>query len=652
MQSMPTPAGRVCVGLSGGPDSMALALLLQQWGPFLGIEPVAVSIDHGLRPESSSELDAVSGTLASKAIAHVILPLQWDDGLPELSALQTAARAQRRAALTEWCRKTGVQSLFLGHHADDQAETFLMRLGRGSGLSGMSGIPQHTLDVHGLGIYRPLLQFPKQRLIATCQAAGVPFVSDPSNDNDSFDRVRVRQVCAAAAGASPRCCSGSPAHLLAPLAPLPPPQLLASNSAGLTASAVNQAAEFVRPAVHAHDDAMAELLHQRMYMHRPLGYCELRAEAMVASDTPKRVKVAALSRLLAHIGGREHPARIPATARAWNELEALLAKLSSLRSAVKRAAPGPPKRAAEKALVAAMSTKITAGGSMLACLPPKPSTGAGAAKPTPAAKKTRFSSPVMTDPFVVLVAPENSKDAAILQPSKPAPTVTVNDPIGTAGALGRFHITVQYAAEPQQAQMKGADPAGLPGDQLAAAVAEVCALTGAQNPVLQAQARMSSSPGVDTDVPAPLRQLRVLQLQQLGWTELQRLHPMLRGQKKVIPGLVRPGWPLLCRGDLDPQDPLVQWTALCHHTFAEDDMARASSRKARMMAQLDAVGADFARLVQMHPVSRRAAAATVVAAQAVVSMPFLRFPLVPGLHAHFEWAPALPLLPHAGVYIK
>lgn len=181
------------VAVSGGPDSMALAFLLSAW---LGVHRPsarlhALIVDHALRPESAQEAQHVHETLSAwPNITSTIL--RWEH--PSLThKLQEEARHARYALMTAYCKTHNIPALFLGHHGDDQAETVLFRLAKGSGLDGLCAMRPVSQSQTGLTLLRPLLPFPKIRLIETCQAHHIPFVQDPSNSNSGFARIRLRQ---------------------------------------------------------------------------------------------------------------------------------------------------------------------------------------------------------------------------------------------------------------------------------------------------------------------------------------------------------------------------------------------------------------------------------------------------------------------------
>ncbi len=197
---------RVAVAVSGGPDSLALAILAQGWG-----SPHAFIVDHGLRPGSAAEAAGASSALTARGMPAMVLTLH---GLQPGPALAARARAARYAALTEACRKAGLVDLLLGHHAGDQAETVLMRQRRGSGPVGLAGMAA-LVETDDLRLLRPLLAVAPEALRALVETAGLIPVDDPSNSDPSSTRAQLRQeigpdraaLLAVAAQAGNRRCS-------------------------------------------------------------------------------------------------------------------------------------------------------------------------------------------------------------------------------------------------------------------------------------------------------------------------------------------------------------------------------------------------------------------------------------------------------------
>lgn len=182
-------ASVLALAVSGGGDSMALAVLCARVLLPRGVRLKAYTVDHGLRSESRAEAETAGKALAALGIAHEIL--LWVDEKPQ-THVQERARAARYALLAEACRRDGFDTLLTAHQAEDQLETFWMRLAHGSGLDGLAAIaPQRRLS-GGLRLARPLLGFSRAALRETCRAANAPWSEDPTNENEKYLRVRLR----------------------------------------------------------------------------------------------------------------------------------------------------------------------------------------------------------------------------------------------------------------------------------------------------------------------------------------------------------------------------------------------------------------------------------------------------------------------------
>ena len=181
---------RLALAVSGGPDSMAMAFCAKRWAEETSTNIIGFIVDHDLRAESPVEAEATQATLATLGIPAEIL--RWQHG-PIAARLHVEARKARYQLLIDACHRHGIHHLLLAHQREDQAETILMRFAKGSGIDGLAGIATTSLmeDVH---IWRPLLPVAKERLIATCKAANIPFVTDASNESDRFARGRLRRV--------------------------------------------------------------------------------------------------------------------------------------------------------------------------------------------------------------------------------------------------------------------------------------------------------------------------------------------------------------------------------------------------------------------------------------------------------------------------
>jgi tRNA(Ile)-lysidine synthase len=185
------------LAVSGGPDSVALLFLAARWRETLkqGPKLLAVTVDHGLRRESAQEAASVGRMAKKLGVTHRVV--RWSGKKP-VTGLQAAARNARYRLLVDAAHKAKVRHILTAHTLDDQAETVLFRLARGSGLSGLAAMTRTT----GLGdckLIRPLLEMSKARLIATLKAADIPFADDPSNRDPRFTRARLRTLTPALA---------------------------------------------------------------------------------------------------------------------------------------------------------------------------------------------------------------------------------------------------------------------------------------------------------------------------------------------------------------------------------------------------------------------------------------------------------------------
>jgi tRNA(Ile)-lysidine synthase len=187
------------LAVSGGADSLALAILAHHWVQAEGGRAEAFIVDHGLRANARAEAETAAASLNSRGIEARVLSLS---GLTAGPGISDRARGARYQALAQACRDAGIIHLLLGHHAADQAETMLMRSLRGSGDAGLGGMAAVT-ETDGLRLLRPLLAIPPGRLRATLRAAGLDWAEDPTNADTRFTRARLRRLRADAAGDGP-----------------------------------------------------------------------------------------------------------------------------------------------------------------------------------------------------------------------------------------------------------------------------------------------------------------------------------------------------------------------------------------------------------------------------------------------------------------
>ncbi|MFX4223656.1 MAG: tRNA lysidine(34) synthetase TilS [Thalassobaculum sp.] len=180
----------VAVAVSGGPDSTALLHLTDRWARSRNRRLLVLTVDHGLRAEAAEEASSVAALTRALGHAHRIIPWQ---GAKPATGLQAAARDARLTLLTSACHAAGAGVLLLAHHREDQAETVLHRIDRDTGPEGLAGMaPESWRD--GVRLIRPFLAVSKDRLVATCRAAGLGYADDPSNADPRFSRVQLRRM--------------------------------------------------------------------------------------------------------------------------------------------------------------------------------------------------------------------------------------------------------------------------------------------------------------------------------------------------------------------------------------------------------------------------------------------------------------------------
>ena len=181
------------IAVSGGSDSVALLHMAHEWARARGVRIEAATVDHRLRPEAAAEAAWVGRMAEGLDLPHAILTWQHEG---VAGNVMDAARRARMGLLADWAGDRSLAAIALGHTQDDQAETLLMRLGRGAGLDGLSGMAA-SREQHGLRWLRPMLGLRRQALRDWLTARGIDWVDDPSNEDDAYGRVRVRQAIAA-----------------------------------------------------------------------------------------------------------------------------------------------------------------------------------------------------------------------------------------------------------------------------------------------------------------------------------------------------------------------------------------------------------------------------------------------------------------------
>jgi tRNA(Ile)-lysidine synthase len=187
-----TSAPAIVLAVSGGPDSIALMWLAARWRRALRRGPrlIAVTVDHGLRREAAREARDVKHLAKTLDLPH--RTLRWSDAKPN-TGVPAAARAARYRLLAEAARASGATHILTAHTRDDQAETLLMRMLRGSGITGLAAMARQS-EREGVWLARPLLDVPKSQLIATLNKAKIAFADDPTNRDTSYTRPRLRAL--------------------------------------------------------------------------------------------------------------------------------------------------------------------------------------------------------------------------------------------------------------------------------------------------------------------------------------------------------------------------------------------------------------------------------------------------------------------------
>jgi tRNA(Ile)-lysidine synthase len=261
---------------------MGLCLLADAWARAQGGEVSALTVDHGLRATSACEARQVGEWLRARKIDHHVLT--WTGPKPA-TGVQEAARAARYRLLGDWCRAAGALHLLLAHHQDDQAETVALRQARGSGAEGLAGMAA-VRELTGLRLLRPLLGVPKARLLATLEAAGQPWLEDPSNLAPRFARGRLR---------------------IAVVLDAPRLARAAAEQAGVRAESDRRVAVWL--AAHARID--------------PAGFVTVAGEALARA--PYGIRRRAVRDIVRSVGGGDYPAREARLDRLLERLEAGLA---------------------------------------------------------------------------------------------------------------------------------------------------------------------------------------------------------------------------------------------------------------------------------------------------------------------------------------
>ncbi|WP_088347869.1 MULTISPECIES: tRNA lysidine(34) synthetase TilS [Rhodomicrobium] len=286
----------LALAVSGGADSIALMHLTRAWldlpretSPTITV----LTVDHRLRAASAAEADWVAQQAASAGFTHATLG--WDGDKPK-TGLQAAARAARYALLTNYCREHGIEAFATAHTADDQAETLLMRLARGSGVDGLAGMAAASRR-GGLALLRPLLGISRARLEAFLRERRLPWIEDPSNADDRFERVRVRRL------------------------------LKAGDMLGLSRGKLALSARRLGRARDALETATADFLAANLTLH-DAGFGEIPLAALQA--TPEEIALRSIARMMHAFGGAARAPQLAKIEACWRELQAAGTPMATL----------------------------------------------------------------------------------------------------------------------------------------------------------------------------------------------------------------------------------------------------------------------------------------------------------------------------------
>lgn len=271
----------LAIACSGGPDSLALTLMLKDWAQTVDGTVSALIVDHGIRPESGTEAKSVAAQLSQRNISAHILTYS---GPPLAKTLQANARQARYNLLLDWCAANNALNLFVAHHQEDQAETVLLRLARGSGVDGLAAMAP-VVETRHVRIMRPLLTISANRLVVTLEEYDAAPVQDPSNKDPHYARVRMRELSDTFGreGMTPRRLAVTAAH----------------------AARARSAAE----------GSTAKLLAQAVLLY-PQGYAQVQREPL--KNAPEEVSLRALARILTTVGGNGYPPRMERLVRLYD----------------------------------------------------------------------------------------------------------------------------------------------------------------------------------------------------------------------------------------------------------------------------------------------------------------------------------------------
>jgi len=278
------------VAVSGGGDSLALMHLLRDWAKAQRRDPpIVLTVDHKLQPRSTENARRVIAW--AKAAGLKAKVLTWPGAKPQAD-IEAEARGARYRLMGDWCKANGVTALYAGHTRDDQAETFLLRLARGSGLDGLAAMrPVSPFPFAGFGdlrVVRPMIDLERDALRADLTARGQEWLEDPMNNDPRFSRVRIRAA------------------------------LETLSAAGLTAARIADAAAHLGRAREALDSVTAAVLRRACRAEGEVILVE--AGALLAA--PREIGLRALAQLLMGVSGQPYRPRFERLERLFDAIAA------------------------------------------------------------------------------------------------------------------------------------------------------------------------------------------------------------------------------------------------------------------------------------------------------------------------------------------
>jgi tRNA(Ile)-lysidine synthase len=280
----PEQRSRLAIAVSGGSDSMALALLARNWAADKAIELVTLTVDHGLRPAAQQEAETVSQWMQALNLPHKTLV--WRGPHPT-TGIQSAAREARYQLMTAYCQSQDIPALLVGHQLEDQLETLLMRLSKGSGLEGLTAMKEDSRQFD-LRLLRPLLGVERQTLRDYLRRQDQTWIEDPSNENQQFTRTQVGAI-------------------LSDLQALP----------GSSLTAISLSAERMARASTALEEIAARRFEKNCQLS-PYGFIRFPMQAV--QDCPAEVGLRVLAKIVSTVRGEHLPFKLRSLEKIYSRL--------------------------------------------------------------------------------------------------------------------------------------------------------------------------------------------------------------------------------------------------------------------------------------------------------------------------------------------